>query len=130
MAYGPGRGGPARGNGGHWGGPAKGFGWGGPARGSSTSRIRCGDPDGIRAMRHDPERIAVKAQRTAELEEVLYSVATAEGSSEMLRVNAASKLLDRIEGQPVARKVSTNADAAALKSMPDAELARMVEEER
>jgi hypothetical protein len=79
-------------------------------------------------MQRDPVRMATKAQRLAELEEVLYRVATGDGP-EMLRVTAASKLLDRLEGRPVARKVSTDADAATLKSMPDAELVRLVEEE-
>jgi hypothetical protein len=39
-------------------------------------------------------------------------------------------LLNRLEGRPVARTVSTSADAADLKSLTDAELARMVEEGR
>jgi hypothetical protein len=48
-------------------------------------------------MRQHPVRVAAKAQRSAELEEVLYRVATGDGS-ETLRVTAASKLLDRLVG--------------------------------
>src|SRR4051812_2941486 len=105
--------------------PAGGAGWGGPARGASSSRIKRGDPDGIRALRHDPERMTAKVQRSAELENTLYEVAL-HGATEMLRIAAASKLLDRLEGRSVARTVSTSADAAALKSLSDVELLQMV----
>ena len=48
----------------------------------------------------------------------------------MVQLRASEALLDRLEGRPVVWKASTSADAAALKSLTDAELARMVEEGR
>lgn len=60
-------------------------------------------------------------QRAEELRELLYGIATDVEQPGMVRVSAADKLLDRLEGKPVATNVNiTRNDFAA---MSDAELA-------
>jgi hypothetical protein len=74
-----------------------------------SSRIRRGDPDGIQALSHDPAKKAARAQRTAELKDMLYELAL-HSEHEMVQLRASEALLDRLEGRPVPRKVSTSAD--------------------
>ncbi|HEV7457332.1 MAG TPA: hypothetical protein VGN96_11215 [Roseococcus sp.] len=81
--------------------------WGGPAKGASTSRIKPGDPDGIRALRWDADNIAHKEEIAAQMRGVLYYVAL-KGEGEAARINAADKLLDRIEGKAVQRQDVTS----------------------
>jgi hypothetical protein len=76
--------------------PAKGAGWGGPAKGASTSRIKPGDPDGIRPLRWDADNIAAKEEVAAQMRGVLHQVALA-GENEHARIAAAGRLLDHIE---------------------------------
>ena len=86
------------------GGPAKGPGWGGPAKGASTSRIKPGDPDGITALRHDPDNLAVKAERRRKALQFYEDVLDDPSQHTQNRLVAADKLLDRIEGKPLARQ--------------------------
>lgn len=102
-----------RGNGSGHGGPAAGAGWGGPARGASTSRIKPGDPEGIQRMSNDAAVKARRAQRAAEMEDVLYDIARA-GEAEMARINAAARLHAIYEGLPVARQHLSGADGGPL----------------
>lgn len=103
-------------------GLGQGAGWGGPAKGARASRIKPGDPDGIRTMRNDPAVKARKAARAAEMEDVLYGIAL-RGEQEMARINAATRLHAIYEGMPIARTVTatvsdpsqlTDADLAAI----------------
>lgn len=108
------------GNGAGQGGPASrlpraGAGWGGPRRGAHELRLLkpAGDPesDAIRAMSHDPDIKARNEAWAEEMRAVLYRVATT-GDAEMARISAADKLLDRIEGKPVAKTLVGGAEDA------------------
>jgi len=88
--------------------PAKGPGWGGPARGASKSRIDAGPAgDAIRAMARDPAVIADKEQAAEQMRNVLYGLALG-AENEHARITAADKLLDRLEGKPLARNDLTS----------------------
>ena len=87
--------------------PAKGAGWGGPAKGASTSRIKPGDPDGIAAMSRNPAVMADKAEAAEQMRNVLYGIAL-DGENEHARIAAADRLLDRLEGKPLARNDLTS----------------------
>jgi len=97
---------------------SQGQGWGGPAKGASGSRIKPGDPDGIQAMANDPDILARKAARSAELKDHLYRLATKADRQET-QLAAAVAWLNREEGTPIARSINTN---MAVAEMTDAEL--------
>lgn len=93
-----------------------GAGYGGPANGASTSRLApAGDPesDRIRAMVHDAGVIAHKEAVAEQMRRVLLDVALA-GEAETARINAADKLLDRLEGKALAKQQISGEDGAAL----------------
>lgn len=105
------------GNGGGWGGPARGahpptptykFGEAGPGRGHFTI-----------AGEQRAERESRMAQ---EMRELLYGFATDDGREDNIRIQASTKLLDRIEGLPVQKIVNSSTDP--LSRMSDDELAR------
>ena len=105
------------------GGPANGAGWGGPARGASTSRLSTsGDiySDQVRALRFDGEHMARKEAVAAQMRAVLYAVAI-EGEAEAVRVAAADRLLDRIEGKPKQALDATLRQAPMVLHVPDEE---------
>ena len=90
--------------------PAGGTGWGGQAKGASTSRIKPGDLDGIQAMSHDS---TIKARNDAWRESVLlmYAGYVDDGQAPpMIRIAAGDKLLDRIDGKPVATQITAVMD--------------------
>lgn len=92
-----------------------GDGWGGPPQGGSTSRITAdADGDAIRALRHDPGNIEAKAVLSGAMRQVLFDVATSVSEPGPSRVNAADKLLDRIEGKATQRSEMTGRDGAPL----------------
>lgn len=93
--------------------PARGPGWGGEAKGASASRIKPGDPQGIQAMSNDPDIKARRKARAADMEDVLYRIATA-GEHEANMVSAAVKLHAIIEGAPTQRQEHTGADGEPL----------------
>lgn len=93
-----------------------GEGWGGPANGASTSRFQPGESGGG----HLPENRAKAASRAEEMRDVLYGIATNKKAHAMVRVNAADKLLDRIEGK--APQTNINRNTNDLSSLSDAEL--------
>lgn len=109
------------------GGPARGAGWGGPAR---PQRQFQGSEGGraLVAHRTDPGSRAKRLRRAAEMEDVLYDVASNPEVPEMARITAADKLLNRIEGLPVARNLNINGSAEDLARLTDADLARIVAE--
>ena len=100
--------GPAKGAG--IGGPRAGEGWGGDARGTGTRPPLSSDPADQRRrweLRFDEKHQAQKEQVAAEMRGILYEIAT--GAPETLaRLNAADKLLDRIEGKPVQKSDITS----------------------
>ena len=100
-----------RGNGAGHGGPKAGAGWGGPAKGAAELRPLApkGDPysDAVRDLSHAPDVLANAEQVKAQMRAVLYQIALA-GEAEAVRMNAADKLLDRLEGKPVQRQDLTS----------------------
>lgn len=101
-----------------------GAGWGGPARGAGSSS------ESLPLIGRERELPTVEAQMTGrqraeqraeELRELLYGIATDVEQPGMVRVSAADKLLDRLEGKPVATNV--NITRNDFSSMSDAELA-------
>jgi hypothetical protein len=98
-----------RGNGAGWGGaasgiPAGGHGWGGPARGASRAKRhelqgQCGPGRGS-FSREGEARAERRARHVAEMCEILYEIAHNADEPGSLRIQAADKLLDRIEGRP------------------------------
>jgi len=83
--------------------PATGMGWGGEAKGAGK-RVPL---DEVRPLRWDPANQERKEEIAAEMRGVLYHVAL-QGEAEQSRINAADKLLDRIEGKPVQRQDVTS----------------------
>lgn len=108
---GPGRGGPASGI------PAGGAGWGGPAKGASTApRLQpAGDPlsDMLRAQRHAPDTRAAAEERRRKAMQLYEQVVDDEGQPIMARLAAATHLLDRLDGKPVATQVNIKGDPFA-----------------
>lgn len=94
-----------------------GKGWGGPAKGASTSRVN----DEVRALRWDKDNLAQKEEIAAQMRHVLYDVAL-NGDADASRINAADKLLDRIEGKATQR-LEANVRSVAIQEMTDDELA-------
>lgn len=92
-----------RGRGAGHGGPRAGEGWGGPANGKAEPVPL----DQVRHLRWDPENLARKAEVEAEMLGVLYAIAH-DGDAEAVRVNAADKMLDRLQGKPVQRQDHTS----------------------
>jgi hypothetical protein len=102
--------------------PKGGKGWGGEAKGASTSRITAdAHGEAIRALRWDKDNAAQKEQVAAQMRHVLYDVAL-NGDAETARINAADKLLDRIEGKPKQHLEHTVRDVPA-EQLTDDELA-------
>ena len=86
--------------------PAAGPGWGGEANGVAPAFTE----------EYQPAKLTDKTTRglsdeivSAQMRDVLYTVAQT-SEFEMARIAAASKLLDRIEGTPIARSISYRAD--------------------
>jgi hypothetical protein len=102
--------GPSKGPG--IGGPRAGAGWGGPASGGNSLK-NTDDPATQRRrsmLRFDGEHQARKEEVAAEMRGVLYDIAT-EAPETMARLNAADKLLDRIEGKAVQKSdITTKGD--------------------
>ena len=89
--------------------PPSGPGWGGEANGVAPAF----------SEDYQPARPTDKSTRglsdetvSAQMRDVLYTVAQT-SEFEMARIAAASKLLDRIEGTPIARSISYRADEVA-----------------
>jgi len=104
-----------RGNGAGWGGaasgiPAGGVGWGGPARGASrATRHDLGDQPGPGRRNFSQEgeqRAERRARHADEMREILYEIAHNPNESAGLRIHAADKLLNRIEGTPIRRETN------------------------
>ena len=112
-------------------GPAGGPGWGGAAKGQGN-----GSPPGdlvqALAARSDPVAMMTAAERrerderwAEEMLGVLHSVAT-RGEAEQSRVIAADKLLDRLQGKPIARNMNLNRDLSSVTlAEVEAEIARL-----
>ena len=93
-----------------------GDGWGGHPKGASTAKPidSTADGDAIRALRHDPANVAAKAVLSGAMRQVLFDVATNAGEPGPSRVNAADKLLDRIEGKATQRSEVSGRDGSPL----------------
>lgn len=91
--------------------PANGMGWGGPPKGASTSKIPPGKrsrADLMTAQAKIPVEVrdARKAERARKRERMLMvlekiAFATGKGTTDMNRIAAADKWLDRTEGKAV-----------------------------
>lgn len=101
--------------------PASGPGWGGPANGASASRIKPGDPDGITRLARDPAHMSAKDALAEEMTAIIVDVARDETVPPQTRVIAADKVLDRVQGKPIARTVTTTVDD--ISQLTDIELA-------
>lgn len=102
--------------------PASGPGWGGPAKGDPGPRIDAGAyGDSVRAMIKNPEIRARNEARAEELREFYYQTAKNEAEPTLVRMAAADKYLDRVEGKPIARSVTTTVDDVS--ELSDIELA-------
>jgi len=100
-------------------GPGMGTGWGGPAKGGGGVVID------IRRPGNKPTRAvldAKKARIEAAIQEAMDVIGTImrTGEREETKLSAAKALLDRLEGQPVARNV--NADMNDTAKLSDEEL--------
>jgi hypothetical protein len=124
---------PARGGGPS--GPGLGDSWGGPARGAGNGNKRRGfDSETAKAAvaKQISDRRAgvmsradIRRQRTEQLEDLLFSLATS-AEREETQVSAATKLHAIYNGQPVARNLNVQADDISQLSDDElrAELAR------
>ena len=112
-----------------------GSGWGGPARGEGSAR------EALPLIGREREQPTGEAKsmgrkqadaRADEMRAVLYAIATDAEAHAMVRVHAADKLLDRLEGKAVATNVSVSASSIAALSDAElaAELARLEREAR
>lgn len=116
-----------RGNGPGHGGPKAGAGWGGPAKGHAPRPLApAGDEysDSVRAKAHDLDILANAEQVKAQMRAVLYQIAMA-GEAEAARMNAADKLLDRLEGKAVVKQ-DIRLRSIDPDTMTDEELAAIV----
>lgn len=110
-------------------------GWGGPAKGAGSSRPSL-PLIGIDRDHATPEAKSMGRKeadaRSEEMRELYYSVAKNTAEPTMVRLFAADKLLDRIEGKAVATNVNVNANNLAALSDAElaAELARLEREAR
>lgn len=80
----------------------------------------------MQALHGTPEAEAKRERRIAsaqELKGVLSDIALDDGAIPVARIQAADKLLDRLEGKPVQRNVNFN--HTDLSGLTDAELARI-----
>jgi hypothetical protein len=105
-----------QGNGAGWGGPAKGA-------GKKTSRYvfgKAGPGRGHFSIAGE-QRMERESRQAQEMRELLYGFATDDEREDAIRLQAANKLLDRIEGLPVQKIVQQEQDA--LSRMSDEELA-------
>jgi len=90
--------------------PKGGEGWGGAAKGMTQA---AGITPEVRALRWDKDNAAQKEEIAAEMRAVLYNVAL-NGDADAARINAADKLLDRIEGKAVQKSQISGADGGVL----------------
>lgn len=87
-------------------GPGKGPGWGGPAKGAGTRYVK-GEVQPLQGQGRTPAVLADKAVAAEQMRQVLYGIAL-EGENDHARIAAADKLLDRLEGKPLARSDLTS----------------------
>lgn len=80
----------------------------GPAKGASASRIKPGDPDGIQAMSNDQAIKSRAADRREKVMQLYEDVVDDKRAPVMARLVAGDKLLDRIDGRPVALNINHN----------------------
>jgi hypothetical protein len=102
---------------------AGGPGWGGPAKGASTTKRKplteAGPGRGRYSIAGEQKR-EQNERHAEEMRELYYEFALDPGQPAMVRINAATHLLNRLDGLPVAKVVTANED----------DLSKMTEEER
>jgi hypothetical protein len=84
--------------------------WGGPKKGEGSQV----DLAEVRHLRWDADNLAQKEEVAAEMRAVLYNVARF-GEAEAARINAADKLLDRIEGKATQRSEVSGKEGGAIR---------------
>lgn len=90
--------------------PKGGRGYGGAAKGEGS---KAGITPEVRALRWDEGNLAQKEEIAAQMRHVLYDVAL-NGDADASRINAADKLLDRIEGKAVQKSQISGGDGGPL----------------
>ena len=86
-----------------------GNGWGGPPKGPGNGSPRAPafqKGNKVASGYHDMSDM----ERVTKLKAIIFDVATGEETSDQMKVIAADKLLDRIEGKPLQRQVNINAE--------------------
>jgi hypothetical protein len=101
--------------------PATGLGWGGPAKGDPGPLFDSQYAKAMSEMAKNPEVRARNEARAEELREFYYQTAKNENEPTLIRMAAADKYLDRVEGKPIARSVTTTVDDVS--ELSDIELA-------
>jgi hypothetical protein len=94
------------------GGPANGMGWGSNGRTSARTAPRPEFSPGMAHLREDTaERQqyrrmnrAARSAKTARMMQIIEEIAEDAEASQMIRLSAADKLLDRLEGKPVQKQ--------------------------
>ena len=107
-------------------------GWGGPAKGAHPPKPRyefkgAGPGRGHFSIAGE-SRLEREARIAEEMRELLYGFAADDEREDNIRLQASTKLLDRIEGLPVQKLVTQQADA--LSRMTDQQLEAAAEETR
>jgi len=117
--------GTRKGNGDGWGGPANGPGWGGPAKGASIKpkRPALGTPGPGRGHYSvaGEERRERKERLAEEMCELYYTFAHDPEQPTMVRLSAATHLLNRIDGLAVAKVVTSEADDLSMMTVEELE---------
>lgn len=90
----------------------KGAGWGGPAKGSGNGSERQAFGDETNAQGHskatpisEGNRRALRSEQAESMKDLLVTIATDVGQPGAVRVAAADKFIDRIEGKAVQKQV-------------------------
>lgn len=107
-----------------WGGPAKGAGrckaLGLPAKGPGWGRL-IPSPIGLKNANMTTEEMKKRdAERAEQMKKIILDIATDEKAHPETRLSAANSMLNRIEGQAVARNINANVDDVS--SLSDDEL--------
>ena len=110
-----------------------GEGWGGPARGAHEAKPayqfeRTPGPGRGHFTIAGEQRHEREARIAEEMRELLYGFATDDERADAIRLQASTKLSDRIEGLPVQKLVTQQADV--LSRMTDQELEQAAAETR
>ena len=118
--------GTRHGNGDHY-GP----GWGGPAKGPGSEKEPKLDGPGPGRGHYSKEgegRLERQARHAEEMRQLYYDFASAPDKPDVIRITAATHLLNRVEGLPVQKIVTAESDPISI--MPDDQLDAAIDRQR